>query len=161
MPRPRINHWDRRFFTLAADVAQWSKDPSTRVGAVIANDLHQVLGLGFNGFPREMDDSPHLYADRPTKYARVLHAEVNAILNAIASVRGETIYVTMYPCHECAKVIIQSGIERLVTAPPTTDRWDESHKNSARFFQEAGIIVDEIDIDLSLREKYPMTFKDG
>jgi dCMP deaminase len=105
-----INKWHQRFFDLAKHVAQWSKDPSTKVGAVIVNDRRIVIGVGYNGFPRGVLDHEDRYNDRPTKYAHVVHAELNAIFNATESVQGCTLYVTLAPCNECAKAIIQSGI---------------------------------------------------
>ena len=72
--------WDQRFLDLARHVAGWSKDPSTKVGAVVADDRHQVLSMGYNGFPAGMRDNVDLYEDRPTKYSRIIHAEMNALL---------------------------------------------------------------------------------
>ena len=110
--------WDQRFFELAKHVSTWSKDPSTKVGAVIVNDLKQVLSLGYNGFPRGVNDDPARYADRSCKYAFVIHAERNALDNAFTDVRGSSMYVTHFPCHECSKGIVQKGIKRLFTPKP-------------------------------------------
>ena len=107
--------WDERFLQLAAHVAGWSKDPSTKVGAVIADGKH-VVSLGFNGFPPSTEDREEWLNDRPTKYSLVVHAEVNAILNARRPVKGCTIYVDpLSPCAECAKLIAASGIDRVVS----------------------------------------------
>ena len=76
-----MDNWDKRFLDLAEHVAGWSKDPSTQVGCVIVNDKRVVVGLGYNGFPRGVEDTPERLNDRPTKYLMVQHAEVNAILN--------------------------------------------------------------------------------
>ena len=111
-------NWDIRFIELAQHVAQWSKDPSTKVGAVIANDQHQVLSLGYNGFPRGVEDRMSRYNDRETKLLFVAHAERNALDNAFVDVRGATLYTSLCPCNECAKSIIQKGIKRVVTQPP-------------------------------------------
>lgn len=105
-----MNKWNTRFFELAKHVATWSKDPRTKVGAVVVDDLNRIIGVGYNGFPRGVVDTPALYQDRESKLQRVVHAETNAILNSNTSVRGCKIYVTLPPCNECAKIIIQSGI---------------------------------------------------
>ena len=81
-----LTKWDLRFLKLAHHVGQWSKDPSTKVGAVIVDAQRRVLGIGYNGFPRGVDDSPGRYHDRPTKLDMVVHAETNAIMNAVSSV---------------------------------------------------------------------------
>jgi len=94
MTRTTVSKWDARFMGLGRHVAGWSKDPSTKVGAVIVNDRLQVVGMGYNGFPRGTSDSGALYEDRERKYLRVVHAEVNAVLNATQSCMGATVYVT-------------------------------------------------------------------
>lgn len=108
--------WNERFMCLAEHVAEWSKDPSTKVGAVIVNDKKQVLAMGYNGFPRGVEDTPERYADRATKLNFVAHAERNALDNAFTSVEGATLYSTLYPCSDCAKGIIQRGIKTVVTS---------------------------------------------
>lgn len=130
------NEWDNRFIHLAKHIAQWSKDPSTKVGAVIVDDKKRIVGMGYNGFPRGIDDSPDRYNDKPTKYSMVVHAETNAILNAVKSVEGCTLYVwPLYPCNECAKIIIQAGIKNIIS---TNNRIEEYHV-SKKLFDEAGI----------------------
>ena len=114
--------WDTRFFELAQHVSGWSKDPSTKVGAVIANEQHQVLSIGYNGFPRGVEDRVSRYADRDTKLLFVAHAERNALDNAFVDVRGATLYTSLCPCNECAKSIIQKGIKRVVTQPPPVEK---------------------------------------
>ncbi len=140
LPTP-IN-WHRRFLELARHFASWSKDPSTQVGAVIVNDKRQVLGHGYNGFPRGVDDSPERYNDRPTKYAHVVHAELNAILNTgdRNALEGSTLYCTHFPCGECAKAIIQAGIKAVfVPRDSRLCRWAEGHEVADTMFEEAGI----------------------
>lgn len=113
---PRKLKWYRRFLKLAEHVSYWSKDPSTKVGAVIVDKHNRVVGMGYNGFPRGVMDHEERYADRPTKYKYVVHAELNAILNAAVPVDGATIFTYPFaPCTECAKAIIQAGIDRVVT----------------------------------------------
>jgi dCMP deaminase len=123
---------------LAEYVATASKDPSTKVGAVIVDDRRIVLGMGYNGFPRRVRDDVDRYNDRPTKYAMVVHAEANAILNAAASVRGATLYCTWHPCSACAALIIQAGIVKVVS-PPADPRWVESATIARTMFEEAEI----------------------
>lgn len=139
-----MNNWDYRFFDLAAHVATWSKDPSTQVGAAIVNDDRQVLGLGYNGFPRGVHDYRHRYDDRETKLLFVAHAERNALDNA-TDVRGATLYSTLYPCTDCAKGIIQRGIKRVVTTKPSETQHARFNCNiSEKMFEEAGVEVDFI-----------------
>ncbi len=139
--------WDRKYFDLAQVVSTWSKDPSTKIGAVVVGDSGQVLSQGYNGFPRGMSDLDELYADRELKYKRICHAEMNAIYNASrtgVSLYGSTIYVYGLPvCHECAKAIIQVGISRVVMQEQESggDRWNDSCDIAQRFFKESGVMV--------------------
>lgn len=128
---------------LADHVSTWSRDPSTKVGAVIVSpDTRAVVGMGYNGFPRGVGDQDERYADRPTKYAMVVHAELNAILNANAPVRGCTIYVTpLFTCQECAKAVIQSGIRKVVATKPDSERWGDQFKVAELLLSEAGVEV--------------------
>lgn len=99
------------------------------------------MGEGFNGFPRFMSDNPDLYKDRETKYARTLHAELNAVLFA-KKTEGCTAYVTHPPCTGCALVLIQSGVARVVASKPSADllsRWKESLEVAEGFFNEAEV----------------------
>lgn len=138
--------WDTRFLTMAELVASWSKDPSTKCGAVIVRPDRTVASVGFNGFPRGMDDDGELYAQRAVKYSRVVHAEMNAILSAKEPVRGYTLYT--YPhglaptCERCAVHVIQAGITRVVHWWADTEmsrRW--SPETSLSFYREAGVEV--------------------
>lgn len=132
------SHWHRRFFALARHIATWSRDPSTQVGAVIVRPDRTIASVGFNGFPRGVDDVPARYADRPTKYSMVVHAEANAILNAHGPVAGCTLYSTLMTCNECAKLIIQSGIRNVVAPAPTHERRQEV---AMTMYGEAGVRV--------------------
>lgn len=123
--------WDRRFLRLAREVALWSKDPSTKVGAVIVDpNTRRVLGLGYNGLPAGVNDTHDRLNDRALKYAMTVHAELNAILNAVASVRGATLYTwPLPPCSNCMAAAIQSGILKVVSIHPSDehlDRWKSS-----------------------------------
>lgn len=139
--------WDRRFLALAEMVAGWSKDPSTQCGGVIVRMDRTVVSLGFNGFPRQIEDTDELLNDRPEKYKRMVHSEMNAILNAHGPVAGYTLY--NWPgqsCSRCAVHVIQSGISRVVSSEtdpdsPFAQRWAEDQKLSEQLFKEAGVAV--------------------
>lgn len=131
------NKWDRRFLRLAEDISHWSKDPSTKTGTVIVRPNKTISSIGYNGFPRGMSDNPSLYENRDVKYSRILHAEVNAILNAYENLYGHTLYTyPLIPCDRCAVIIIQSGIVRVVAPKLPSwlkDRWEEPVKHSISF----------------------------
>lgn len=158
-PRIRQNKWDRRFLELAQLVASWSKDPSTKVGAVVVDEDRIVLGMGYNGFPRGVEDTDERLNDRPTKYAFVVHAEANAILNAGASAKGATIYV--WPafgkpplCSSCAKLVIQAGIKRVVGFEPEIDdetaaRWAPELAHARAMCEEAGVRMELLPLSFS------------
>jgi dCMP deaminase len=110
--------WDQTFMSMAIVAGQRSKDPSTQVGCCIVNDKHFIVGIGYNGLPRGCSDDNFpwektgRYVD--TKYAYIVHAEQNAILNSNqSSLENTTMYVTRHPCNECAKSIIQVGIKKV------------------------------------------------
>jgi dCMP deaminase len=134
--------WTKRFIDMAELVGSWSKDPSTRVGAVIVDNKQRIVSTGFNGFPRGVQD--RVDVGRETKLARTIHAEANAILFAGRQLDGCTIFVTQPPCSNCAALIIQAGIKRVVTAKPDDafmERWNASIMESWQMFREAGIEV--------------------
>jgi len=141
-----MDKWDIRYLNLAKEVSTWSKDPSTQVGA-IAVLQGSVLAQGYNGFPRGIDDSTDKYMNREIKYQQVVHAEMNCIFNAAlngVSLYGSTLYIYPLPaCHECAKGIIQCGIERVVSPcfedDLTQKRWEKSCSTTFDMFEEAGI----------------------
>lgn len=138
----RSQTWDERFMFIAHEIATWSKDPSTKVGCVLVDDRRRIIGTGYNGFPRGVSDDPARYQDRPTKYLMVQHAEVNAVLQAVAGTEGATAYVTHHPCSSCAGVLIQAGIARIVTNTPSSDlesRFKDSFKAARTMLSEAGI----------------------
>jgi dCMP deaminase len=147
------NKWDQRYLKLAYEVAQWSKDPSSKIGAVTVGAKGQVLSQGFNGFPRGLKDDYDRLNDRETKYKYVVHAEMNAIYNATyngTSLDGATLYVYGLPiCSECAKGVIQVGIKRVVmpASPGMPEKWKDSWLTSMSFFKEAGVDFDFIDFD--------------
>lgn len=135
--------WDKRFMGLAKLVATWSKDKSTGVGAVIVNDEKKVLSLGFNGFPRGVDDDVVERHESPLKFHYTEHAERNAINEAETSLREGTLYCTFFPCSDCARSIIQKSIKRVVAPKPdfSDPRWGEGHKISQEMFEESGVEV--------------------
>ena len=119
--------WDLRFLELAEHVARWSKDPSTKAGAVIVRPDRTVCSVGYNGFPRGMRDDPELYSEREVKMDRVIHCEVNAVLSSREPVEGYTLYTTGPCCSRCAVHMIQAGIRRFVFRAPTEEqarRWN-------------------------------------
>lgn len=139
--------WDQRFLNLAQHIAFWSKDPSTQVGCVVVDPRRVVVGMGYNGFPRGVGDHVERLNDRPLKYQMVQHAEANAVLNASASVRGATAYVTHPCCANCAGLLIQAGVLRVVTKKPEAglaERFRESFSTARTMFDEAGVSYHEI-----------------
>ena len=113
------DNWNHRYLDLAAQVASWSKDPSSKIGAVAVGGKGQILSQGYNGFPRGVNDSDERYNDRPTKYKLVVHAEMNVIYNATyngVSLDGSTIICcwSCLCCSDCAKGIVQVGINKIV-----------------------------------------------
>ena len=110
--------WDEYFMGVAMISGLRSKDPNTQVGACIVNQEKKIVGVGYNGFPTGCSDDEFPWGKEggflETKYAYVCHAELNAILNAINSTKDCAIYVGLFPCHECAKSIIQSGIREII-----------------------------------------------
>ena len=146
-----MNKWDDRFMRIAQEVATWSKDPSTKVGAVIV-DGNRVVSMGFNGFPKGTLDHPELYTNRERKIRRVLHAEQNAIAFANRNVEWCTIYVTHAPCSRCVAQIIQSGIKRVVCPNPWSnndymERWRDDVLETEAMCKEALIKLEYVNGD--------------
>ena len=135
--------WDEYFMGVALLAAQRSKDPSTQVGACIIDGDKRILSTGYNGFPKGCSDDEFPWnrdeAAGDTKYQYVVHAELNAILNASGkSLAGATVYVGLFPCHECSKAIIQSGIKKVIYL---SDKYKDtvSDANSRRMLETAGV----------------------
>jgi dCMP deaminase len=141
-----LSKWDERFMELALYVADWSKDPSTRVGSVIVAPDRRIMSMGYNGFPRGVEDLEERLNDRPTKYAFVAHAERNALDNVDVNVRGCTLFVTLQPCADCTKSIIQKGIKRVVCAVDKTklEHYTNFVNYSLVMLKEAGVKVIQI-----------------
>jgi dCMP deaminase len=148
----KVHKWDKRYIALAQHIALWSKDPSRKVGAIAVGSKGQVLAQGYNGFPRGISDDAAMYENKVTKYQHVVHAEMNCIYNATyngTSLDGATLYIHGLPvCSECAKGIIQVGVERVVTKTiddSMPERWVESTELTKKMFDEANIAYDFID----------------
>ena len=141
----RQKKWDIRFLALACVISTWSKDPSTKVGAIIARPDMTIASVGYNGFPKSMKDDDYLYADRDVKLSRIIHAEMNAILHAKEPLHGYTLYTwPIMSCDRCAVQVIQSGINRVVAPVPTvalSKRWKTHLLNSEKYFAEASVRV--------------------
>ena len=155
MKKQNVISWDQYFMGLAHLSAMRSKDPNTSVGAVIVDDKHRVVSIGYNGMPYGCSDDVYPW-DREgdlldTKYPYVVHAELNAILNAGRSLKDCTLYVSLFPCNECAKAIIQSGIKKIIYED---DKYADSEttRASKRMLQSANVELMQLDyrIDLAL-----------
>lgn len=130
--------WASRFGVLAQLVSTWSKDPLKKVGAVIVDGRRRIVSVGYNGFPRDVDDDPARYEEKSVKYAMIVHAEANAILNANAPVRGLWLFTTKYPCTECVKLIIQSGVDVIYSPMPSTSgKWADDSVIAKQMLAEA------------------------
>lgn len=144
--------WDEYFMGVAMLASYRSKDPGTQVGACIVNEDNKIMSVGYNGFPRGCSDDEFPWereADRETdtKYPYVCHAELNAILNAGGnSLTGCRIYVALFPCNECAKAIIQSGIKEVIY---NSDKYADTDlvKASKRMLRCAGVKLTEFNSD--------------
>ena len=141
-----MDKWDRRFMELAALIASWSKDPSTKTGAVIVDPDRRIVGTGYNGFAKGVDDREDRYNDRDTKYKMVVHCERNAMLFAQRSLKGCTLYTWPFmSCAPCAAMVIQAGITRCVapTAPAgIEERWRSDLELAKIMFKESGVKLD-------------------
>lgn len=140
--------WDYRFMRLAREISTWSKDPSSKIGAVIVNDDRRILATGYNGFPRGIADTEDRLNDREQKYPRIVHGEMNALMNALysgVSVKDATIYVWGLPvCSECTKSVIQAGIKRvaIMHIDEAPEKWKDQWINMSRpMYEEAGVSV--------------------
>lgn len=154
--RKDVLSWDQYFMGMAHLSAMRSKDPNTRVGACIVNPQKRVVGLGYNGFPYGCEDDEFPWARDgqflETKYPYVVHAELNAILNSIQDLHGCTLYVSLFPCNECAKAIIQAGITCVVYE---SDKYDGTEGNiaSKHMFHDAGVKLIQLPYDMEVETK--------
>lgn len=150
MKRQDYISWDTYFMGVAKLSAMRSKDPKTQVGACIVNQKKRIIGIGYNGFPVGVEDDAFPWDKNDewldSKYPYVVHAEPNAILNATVSLEGATLFVTLFPCNECAKLIIQSGIKEVVFLK---DKYhdQESFVASRRMFNAANVKMRRLEED--------------
>ena len=133
MKREDYISWEQYFMAVAMVAAERSKDPSSQVGACIVDSNDKIVSTGYNGAPRGYDDDKCMTWEREgefldTKYAYVCHSELNAILNSPLPVKDCRIYVTLFPCNECAKAIIQSGIKEVIYL---SDKYEGTEGNIA------------------------------
>lgn len=147
-PNPQFTKvWNDRFIAVADLVASWSKDESTKVGAVIVRPDRTICSTGYNGFARSVSDAAELYADREVKLSRIIHAELNAILTAPEPVTGYRMYITRPPCAHCAAAIIQAGIGYVIFRngdAAFSERWAESIRASLQMFSEGYVMWESI-----------------
>jgi dCMP deaminase len=152
--------WDEYGLVLAEVVSFKSKDPSTKVGAVILTKDNKVLSTGFNGFPRGVEDLVERYKDRPLKYQLVAHAERNAIDLCQIRPVGATLYCNkVFVCKECAKSIIQSGITRVVVNADGTfgsgasGAWEQDQMITSLMFNEANVSLESVALTFEIKIK--------
>ncbi len=159
MKREDYLDWDQYFMGIARLSALRSKDPATQVGACIVDSDKKIIGIGYNGLPIGIDDNEFPWGKEgdylDTKYPYVCHAELNAILNSTKNLSGATIYVTLFPCNECTKAIIQSGIKQLYYI---SDKYKDLEMTvaSKRMLDSSGITYTQLqDItDITLPTEY-------
>ncbi|MBN2540195.1 MAG: dCMP deaminase family protein [Bacilli bacterium] len=148
MKRESYIGWDEYFMGVANLSAHRSKDDTSQVGACIVNQRNRIVGIGYNGMPYGCDDNEFPWTREggflETKYAYVVHAEANAILNSSTDLEGSRIYVTLFPCNECAKLIIQSGIKEVIYLE---DKYHDSDvfKASRKLFNAAGVKMTQLE----------------
>jgi dCMP deaminase len=141
-----VADWDGRFMGLALHVGEWSKDRSKKVGCVIVGPANEVRSIGYNGFPRDIDDDEPSRHERPAKYSWTEHAERNAIYNTArigVPIEGCRMYVPWFPCMDCARAIVQSGLKELIAFEPDFDdpKWGEDFKLAILLLKEGGVQV--------------------
>lgn len=140
-----MNKWDERYLKLCDLIASWSKDPSSKFGAVIVDSNDRVVSLGFNGFAKGFNDTDERWNNRQFKYRHVVHAEENALLHAKRDLSDCRIYVQMCPCSSCMSKIAQSGIKQVICREPSEDylsRW--SIDEPLQVALECGIFVKQV-----------------
>lgn len=138
--------WDAQLSGLARVISTWSEDASTKIGCVLLGKANNILATGYNGLPRGIIATEARCACRPAKYTYMEHAERNAIFNAAREgvrLDGATAYITMYPCAECARALIQSGIREVIAPEPNwnDERWGSSFATAHELLCEAGITI--------------------
>jgi len=139
--------WHNRFLDLAKFISGWSKDPSTKVGAVIVDKNKRIVSVGYNGFPKDVKDDNRLY-DRESKYLIIIHAEINAILFANKSLDDCILYTYPFmPCPRCSSMIIQTGIKEVIAPINNNERWEKEFVQSRALFVQSGIKLQELNYE--------------
>ena len=143
-------NWDNKFINLCDHIASWSKDTSTKVGAVIVNDRNKILSIGYNGLPIGVNDNVLSRHERPEKYNWFEHAERNAIYSSAElglSLKDATLYCNYLPCPDCSRAIIQSGIKEVIykhadpNSGKTSKNWQQAKEISIEMLTEARIRI--------------------
>lgn len=149
--RRDVISWDGFFMRVAIAASLRSKDPNTQVGACIADTNHRILSVGYNGTPSALSDDDFPWGDSTDplsdKHSYVIHAEANAILNyrgSLKDVQGASVYVTLFPCHECAKILVQAGVGEVVYLD---DKYSGTPYNlvSKQIFEKCGVRTRRLD----------------
>ncbi len=135
------DEWDLFFYRTAQDVAELSKDPDRKVGAVILTPDRRQLSFGYNGFPSDVEDRPSLLDDKEFKLANMVHAEENALKQAPFDTKGCTLYVTRFPCYPCAGKVVAALVTRVVAPEPDFGhaRWGASWEYARLLFESTGV----------------------
>lgn len=143
MHRFKKEQWDRRFIELAYHIASWSNYPGRKVGAVVVDARNNIKSTGYNGLPRGVEDNNLQRFNPEVKYKWAEHAERNAIFNAGVSLVGCRMYVSWFPCMDCARAIVQTGIGELIAIEPDLEDkdWGNDFKLVIELLEEAGVIV--------------------
>lgn len=141
-----MTNWDLKFIELSRHIAEWSKDTNRKVGAVIVDNDNIVISMGYNGFPRGCDETIESRYERPDKYLFTEHSERNAIYHAArhgVTLKGCSMYVTLFPCADCARGIIQAGMTKLIAPTPDVDheKWGDHFKAALTMLEESKIEV--------------------
>lgn len=135
--------WDATFYAMAAEASKLSKDPDRKVGAILVSPDRRHISLGYNGFPTDVPDTVDHLADREFKLQHMVHAERNCIAQAPFNLTGATLYVTRFPCRECAEVIVLSGVARILAPAPNYqhERWGQSWFMARAHLAASGVEV--------------------
>lgn len=141
-----MTNWPARYVDLAQFISTWSKDPSTKVGAVLFRKDGSIISMGYNGFPRGCSDDPALLGDRDMKLKLTIHAEENAILAAVrngSTVEGACLAVTHHPCSRCAAKLSQAGIRQIyyVADDAFEERWADDVEVANSIFNQTGMLA--------------------
>lgn len=142
----RLTEKEQNFINLCGNIATWSKDKSSKVGAIAVGPDNEIRSVGYNGFPRGINDDIEERYERPDKYLFTEHAERNCVYNAArmgTSLKDCTMYLQWFPCADCARAIIQSGITKIFATNPdlSHSRWGEHFRAAKQMLEEAGVEI--------------------